>query len=359
MKNINKFIVGVWAYVLALPSFSQDLNQTEPLTTGNMYSVECIAKTISEGNYKIVSFDSQKGFISVSRNGHEGIIDMTGKLIVPCDYYEITINDGYFVVWGGEKNEYNEISLDKQGVIDFNGKVIVKCIYDWADYNDGVGCASFDGKQFFFDKTGQKLSLPTTNLEGECFHEGLLRIRTEGTIEEQKYGFMDKTGKVVIPCIYTDANHFVEGGVASVSKNVNMRKKWGLIGTKGNIVAPFEYDNSINFDSYSSEYSSTSKNGKCIYINKKGREFPFSLLFSPNEDTSKLLVFCMNNKYGCIDRNGNIVVPCQYNRIMSFQEGAAVVEKVQPNGKTLKGFINDSGKLFVPCIHQELKGLRG
>ena len=40
----------------------------------------------------------------------------------------------------------------------------------------------------------------------DCLSEGIAWVRKDG-----KYGFVDKTGKVVIPLIYDDAYHFYNG----------------------------------------------------------------------------------------------------------------------------------------------------
>ena len=52
-----------------------------------------------------------------------------------------------------------------------------------------------------------------------------------------KYGFIDKTGKTVIPLEYDEASSFYNG-FAKVKKN----GKWGLIDKSGKMVIPLEYD---------------------------------------------------------------------------------------------------------------------
>ena len=47
----------------------------------------------------------------------------------------------------------------------------------------------------------------------DCLSDGLARIERDG-----KYGFIDKTGKVVIPLNYDDAWYFSEG-LAAVERN--------------------------------------------------------------------------------------------------------------------------------------------
>jgi hypothetical protein len=78
-----------------------------------------------------------------------------------------------------------------------------------------------------------------------------------------KYGFKHKkTGKVVIPIEYDDAESFSEG-LARVKKN----GKWGFIDKTGKVVIPFEYDWVYSF---SEGLAEVEKNGEYFGINKQG-----------------------------------------------------------------------------------------
>ena len=52
-----------------------------------------------------------------------------------------------------------------------------------------------------------------------------------------KYGFLDKTGKEVVPCKYDDIGGFSEGLV-----RVCINGKWGVINKTGKVVIPIKYD---------------------------------------------------------------------------------------------------------------------
>ena len=85
-------------------------------------------------------------------------------------------------------------------------------------------------------------------LENADFNEDVGLARVE---KNDKYGFIDKTGKVVIPLEYDDAWNFKEGlaqydfkeGLAKVKKD----DKWGRIDTTGKVVVPLKYDD-FDFD---------------------------------------------------------------------------------------------------------------
>lgn len=64
----------------------------------------------------------------------------------------------------------------------------------------------------------------------------------------------------------------------------------------------------------------------------------------------------LNDKWGVIDKDGNIVAPCKYDYIGGFSEGLA---KVRLNGKY--GFIDKEGREVIPCeygiVHDFSEGL--
>ncbi|WP_053991601.1 WG repeat-containing protein [Mangrovimonas sp. TPBH4] len=53
------------------------------------------------------------------------------------------------------------------------------------------------------------------------------------------------------------------------------------------------------------------------------------------------------DKYGCIDRKGNIVIPFKYDLMLEFKNGLAAVKK----GKFM-GFINKKGEVVIPIKYQ-------
>ena len=77
-----------------------------------------------------------------------------------------------------------------------------------------------------------------------------------------KYGFIDKTGKEVIPLKYDNAFDFSEG-LALVWLN----EKCGYIDKTGKEVIPIKY---YNADSFSEGLASVRLNGKWGYIDKTG-----------------------------------------------------------------------------------------
>lgn len=106
----------------------------------------------------------------------------------------------------------------------------------------------------FIDTTG-KLVIPCKLDDTYPFREGLVRVEKDG-----KYGFIDTTGKLVVPCEWDDAYSFRDG-LACVEKD----DKWGFIDTTGELVIPCEWDSA-----YSNGYIALIKNGYLTIVDKEG-----------------------------------------------------------------------------------------
>lgn len=59
----------------------------------------------------------------------------------------------------------------------------------------------------------------------------------------------------------------------------------------------------------------------------------------------KLLAYSEGSYSGYIDRNGNVVIPCQWNSACSFSEGLAAVDVDMMKW----GYINTKGEMVVPA----------
>ena len=80
-----------------------------------------------------------------------------------------------------------------------------------------------------------------------------------------KFGFVDEKGKIVIPYKYEDALNFAEDLAA-----VKLNGKWGFIDKNDKIVIPCKYDDAASF---LNGLASVSLNNKWINIDKNDKEY--------------------------------------------------------------------------------------
>ena len=165
------------------------------------------------------------------------------------------------------------------------------------------------------------------------FSDGLAAVELN-----DKFGFIDKTGREVIPLIYDNAYSF-SNGFAVVALN----GKYGFIDETGREVIPFKYDGAKAFSEGLARVLLKNKYG---YIDENGKEvIPFKYDFGYNffEGFARVI---LNDKYGFIDKTGRELTPCKYDYANDFSEGLATVKL---NGKF--GYIDTTGKEVIPLIY--------
>lgn len=158
-------------------------------------------------------------------------------------------------------------------------------LFCWSYPNPNEYCEGELSALFYMNTAGQKvLSLPMDKYSSaQAFSGGYAAVKSVST---GKWGFVDKTGKEVIPCIYDATNQGFKDGLVDACKD----GKWGYIDEKGNIVIPFEYAAAYGAGD---GLAAVVKNGKC----------------------------------GLVDYNNNIVVPFEYDDISTYEGGVAYAIK--------------------------------
>jgi hypothetical protein len=104
------------------------------------------------------------------------------------------------------------------------------------------------GKYGFVDRTGRIVISPQFDYAGQ-FSGGLAAVRTEGTRDDSvwyvkggKWGFINRHGVFVIPPRFDGANEFSCGRAA-----VELDGRWGYIGTAGDFVVPPRFHGALSF----------------------------------------------------------------------------------------------------------------
>ena len=145
------------------------------------------------------------------------------------------------------------------------GRQVIPPTFQAAYYfREGVATAEKDGGYVLVDKTGSILARGFEQLHG---------IVSEGRVpvsRDEKYGYLDVHGKVVIPLVYEDADSF-NNGLAPVKKG----GKWGYIDSEGRVAIPFIFDKAGVFGSDLAPAQIADQRG---FINRSGT-FAFHLRF--------------------------------------------------------------------------------
>ncbi len=247
-----------------------------------------------------LALQAQDNRFVVFKSGKHGYINQEGTLVIP-----ITLEGTYVLHFS-------------EGVVSFPERVKPEpAKIPYADKNGKLRNHPQE-KWGFIDTSGAVVITPQFDGVAE-FSEGLAAVAfdTDQTNRScmdcdlnQRWGFVDKLGKTVIQAKYHAASSFSEG-LAAV---MNDEGKWGYINTEGELVIPFSFE----------------------------MAWPFSEGLGP---------VATNKQFGYIDKQGSFVIKPQYAIAGKFSEGLAAVRMGGKTGHMILGpaggtwtFIGKDGK---------------
>lgn len=286
-----------------------------------------------------------------------GYVDKTGKYIINPQF-----DDAFNFSEGLALFKSNN---GKYGFIGEDGKYVINPIYkDATSFSEGLACVVMEnGKPQFISKENKILF--TVDKAEICFgfSEGMARVKIKG-----KWGYIDKSGKVIINPIYDDAKEFKDG-LAAVAKidEKKKEKQWGFIDKSGAVKINFQFvEDKGKFwckpDNFKEGLAFVSSDGKQWgYIDKEGKyqinpqfEGCFGMPYGFKNGVS---VVSQGNSFGYIDKTGKYIINPQYKDAKDFSaNGLAAVKHSDDKW----GFINKEGKYEVnPQFEEIARGFYG
>jgi WG containing repeat len=246
----------------------------------------------------------------IANPGKWGYIDKTGKLVLAMKYtHAESFSEGLAAIKEGDRGAF----------IDHSGKIIFEVPLDvTVGFHEGVAGVLYHGTLAYFDRTGKQISPPLGyGPRSYSFSEGLVTVEIKG-----KSGFMDRTGRMVIEPQFDDADNFSEG-LAPVKigsdettwcprEESGSRKgftmKWGFIDKTGKLVIPAQYESVSQF---SEGLAAINSCNEAFFIDPTGKKvisgnFEFATPFfgglASVEGTTK------NGRWwGYIDKSGKMI----------------------------------------------------
>ncbi|MFK7697153.1 WG repeat-containing protein [Paenibacillus sp. HJGM_3] len=334
----------------ALTSAKDSSNRTPLELAIEMQASPALTKLLEEAK-NTQSTAAPKMLWPVQVNNKYGYIDRVGHMIVSPQYDAAEpFSDGMAVIGIHEQKTW------LHGYIDLSGKVALEPTYR-AAYPFSQGLApvsivngSLSANTLFIDKTGTALTGIAYSLASP-FHDGMAAVMTIHThLDEYKIGFVDLTGKEVIPQQYawdiTQSQGFNEG-LAAVTKD---RKNWGYIDTTGKQVIPFQYLKARTF-SHGLAPVKTSADPKSSwgFIDASGKLVLEAKYMDAREFTEGLAAVKMatpdGGAWGYIDTKGTMVIPPQFENADYFREGVAAASSLGAAKKN--GYINTKGDWVI------------
>lgn len=287
-----------------------------------------------ECEQEISGYFFSEGLALIQKDGKYGFIDKKGEEIIPCSYETaFHFKDGLASVKKG----------GKYGFINKNGETVIPFEFDYAEsFDNGVSIIEKGEKYGIINKKGQVIKM---------FDSGSLREFSEGMAiyenDEGKYGYVDVTGSLVIPCKFF-ALRFCYGkfedGYACVYKDED--DKFGVIDKSGKEILPFEY----GYMEYSEGLLRVVDDGKISYYDINGKNVIPQSFDDAKPFFEGLAAIQKGNLWGFIDKTGKIVISPTYDYVNDFSEGLAVVVK---NG--IYGFVDKNGNSTFDIQDEDVK----
>lgn len=239
----------------------------------------------------------------------------------------------------------------KYGFIDRYGTMVIEPKYDFAlAFSEGLATVQIGNQLQIIDKTGAVVAdFGEKYTDVDQFSCGLAAAE----VDFNKYGFIDRSGKMVIEPKFYIVLPFIDG-LALVTLTED--GKSGFIDTTGRFVIEPQFDEA---ESFSEGVAPVKKDGSWSFIDKNGVEVSrlgdrFDYVMPLSEGYS---IVNMDGKYGIIDKEGNLLVDAKFDRLNIFSEGLAYARI----GDT-HGYINYSGSFVFqkpvtkPTLIDKLRG---
>lgn len=285
-------------------------------------------------------------------NGQYGYMDRAGKIVVAPQFRRAwDFHDGMARV---------DSATEGHGIIDAAGKVTFLRKFLWiGDFSEGLAQVDvWDGsaKAGYIDASGTLVIPSVWSFYGEPlsnlnmpqfwrkdrnanFSEGLAAVLAA----DGKLGYIDKTGKVVIPPQFLFARPFSEGLAAVANDNY----AFGYIDAQGKVVIPLTYPN-VYPGNFSEGIARVKASGDITFVDHQNNPqvvVKTGVYFAGYDFHDGMAKISDNNIWhGFINRGGHIVAEPHYRYAGEFSEGlAAVVDK---DGTA--GYLDPSGKIAIP-----------
>lgn len=342
---------------------------------GKFGYMNCKGEIVVEAKYDGVgTFDKVNGIGIVHLGEGWGLVNEKGKELLPI---------GYSYIRDLREGRVGVLDTLRKGFIltDKHGKVLNSYIMNpiW-EFSNGVGAGQtkdglviFDttGKEFFRIPEGRPASIRSFDMvregrialwvdkyvgywdlegnqitatkyqQGKPFFEGRAAVQFKG-----KWGFIDASGKEIIPPVYEEVHRF-DGGVTAVLERKNGKEGWYIMDRMGNKVSevPFTYLEEFHFG-----VTWAAREGKYGLINSKGIgvTLPEFDLIGAEQDGGYFLTQ-KGGMTGLIDASGKTIVPFDFKMIMPFADGFAPAQKVEK-----WGVIDRTGKTIIPFEYEDV-----
>jgi hypothetical protein len=246
-----------------------------------------------------------------------GFIDVAGREVLPRRFVvdHICFKEGF------PRNGLFPVEVQgKRGYVDAAGTMVIPPRYDWAYFfSDGLASVGRAAKHGSIDRTGREVVPLESDFANMPVREGLAAVSRASS--QGPWGYVDTSGRFVIPHKYRNAGPFAEG-LAVVWTEAG----WAVIDKVGKEVIP---------------------EARVRKLYPVGWFADGRLRVTPPFDPKQLLPGA-TRPCGYLDRAGNVAMPLEFeSECGAFSEGLAAVTKREPPWGGKRGYIDVEGRIVL------------
>lgn len=281
-------------------------------------------------------------FIPVLIEGKWGYIDLHGNIVIDPRFDSAGVfYDGLAKVGLTLDNDNQEV----YGFIDHNGTYVIEPKYIDATYfsegiafvvNPDLYIEAIDTKGEILYQLGESIE------QVSVFRGGWAKVQVAGVLNEDTYRFINKSGETELSLSHVIVNDFSEGLCAVLVMDDRLDSwLWGYIDTSGEMLIPARFDFADDFKDGQAVVKGM--DGGYGVIDRAGNYIiePIYDYIMPDEDE---FIFVQEDRFGRINREGNITLKPKYGAISVFKEDMAVAYPLEGE---LCGYIDRSGNYLI------------
>ena len=266
------------------------------------------------------------------KNGKEfQYVDRAGKIVINPQFQKATVfRDGLALVQTSGDNP-------KWGFISEDGKYAINAQYKEATvFSDGLAWVVTENSAPSAINTDGEVKFTLQDAEQvRRFQGGLAAFLVVNEEGEEKWGFVDKDGRIAINPQFDSVSNFSDGlcGV------MNSEGKWGFIDKEGKISINYQFDGVRDFKNGMAIVQSAEKYG----VIDEGGKYTINPQFSSIQEDGDWLLVSQDDKFGWSDKEGKLVINPQFSAAYPFQKSE--IAAVQSGDSY--GYINREGRILI------------
>lgn len=383
-------------------------------------------------NYELSEIqDGEFQYYKLEKDGKYGVIDKNGNVIIEPTYASIDIPNptvGLFIKSDDNQNysainengediltEYDSVEAisinsitsnvpyeksvlkykqnNLYGLIDFEGNKITENIYNSItniDYKEGNLKVEQNGSYGVINIKGTTLlNTEYDAIMADGYYDDESKYENAGFIvrivtdEGYRFGYADRTGKIILDTLYSEINRITEidskdiyiitatNGRYGLYKNgkqilqneytdisfdannklliVQKDQAQGVVDLDGNNIVPIDYDSII----IGGKYIDAQKGDETLIFDASGNNLNTDII-SYNQVNDLAIVIDRNNNYNLVDSSGNKKLRDNYTYIEYFNNNYFIATK---DGKT--GVIDGNGKVLINIEYDAIQAIDG